>query len=402
MPHPSGDAYQDNLFKLWFLGYEKIDSMVTIMIEIDGSLGEGGGQLLRTALSLSCITGKQFRISSIRKSRPKSGLMRQHLIGVQAAARIAAAELTGDQLGSTELSFVPRGVTPGDYSFDIGTAGSTPLVLQTIIPPLLLAGGPSRLTLTGGTHVPFSPSFHYQAEVFAPMLHRLGARIELTLDSCGFYPKGGGKVRCRIQPSAAFSALSAEQRGKLLRIRGCSAVANLPLSIAERQARSALGRLETVLGDCRAQGSGGGVPLALRERGRGEGGATFGAVPTELQACEVSAYGQGTFIFIKGEYEQAVSGFTAIGAREKPAEVVGEEAAVEFLDHHATGMPVDPHLADQLVLYLALAKGPSVFATSRITGHLETNLVVTGYFLDIAAEISGERDAPGTVRITPK
>jgi len=345
------------------------------MIEIDGSLGEGGGQLLRTALSLSCITGKPFRIHNIRKSRSKPGLMRQHLVSVQAAARIAAAQVDGDQLGSGELSFLPGAVTPGDYSFEIGTAGATSLVLQTLIPPLLRAGGPSRLALSGGTHVPFSPSWHYLAEVFAPALLRLGARIELTLDSCGFYPKGGGKVHCRILPCASFSALNLQQRGELLRVSGASAVGNLPRSIAERQAHSALGCMESVLG---------------------------ARVPLELPCREAAAFGQGTFIFLRGEYEHAVSGFTALGARGKPAEVVGAEAAEEFLTHHGTGMPVDPHLADQLVLYLALAKGPSVFATSRVTSHLETNLEVTGYFLDISSQISGNRDAPGIVSIVPK
>lgn len=344
------------------------------MIEIDGSLGEGGGQVLRTALSLSCITGKPFRISRIRKNRSKPGLMRQHLMAVQAAARIAAAELTGAELSSTQLRFVPRGVTPGDYSFDIGSAGSAPLVLQTLIPPLLLARGPSSLTVVGGTHVPFSPSWNYLAEVFAPALGRLGAHIELRQDSCGFYPKGGGKVHCRIQPSAALSGLNLEHRGKLLRIGGCCAVANLPLSIAERETRTALERLGQVLG----------------------------ALPMELEPREVSAYGPGNFIFIKGEYEHAVSGCTALGERGKPAEVVAEEAAEEFLSHHATGMPVDPHLADQLVLYLALAQAPSVFATSRITRHLETNLEVTGCFLDLTFQVTGELGAPGTVRISPK
>jgi RNA 3'-terminal phosphate cyclase (ATP) len=344
------------------------------MIEIDGSLGEGGGQVLRTALSLSCITGRPFRIVNIRKGREKTGLMRQHLVSVQAAARIAGAKVIGDTIGSTELIFSPGKVTPGEYAFAIGTAGATSLVLQTLILPLLFAVGQSSLALSGGTHVPFSPSWHYLAEVFVPSLALLGGSIELDLDSCGFYPKGGGNVRCRIKPAVSLSPLHAEQRGRLLRVTGCSAVGNLPCSIAERQRRAALEHLGT-----------------LKEYG----------VPLEIEIREVTAIGQGTFIFLRGEYEHSVSGFTAIGARGKPAEIVGGEAADEFLRHHETGMPVDPHLADQLVPYLALAGGTSVYATSRITGHLETNLRITCYFLDIGTKLSGKRDSPGTVRIMP-
>jgi RNA 3'-terminal phosphate cyclase (ATP) len=345
------------------------------MIEIDGSMGEGGGQMLRTALSLSCVTGKGFRIRNIRKARSKPGLMRQHLVAVQAAARIASAEAAGDQLGSEQLSFVPHRVAAGTYNFDIGTAGSTPLVLQTLIPPLLLAGGASRLTLIGGTHVPFSPSWHYLAEVFAPTFARLGASVEFDLESCGFYPKGGGKVRCRIHPAARLIPLQAEVRGRLLRVTGCSAVGNLPRGIAERQARSALSFLRESLGK---------------------------DVPMDVEIRELTIFGQGTFIFLKGEYEHAVSGFTALGERGKPAERVGEEAASEFLSHHLSGMPIDPHLADQLILYLAQAQGPSVFATSRISSHLQTNLQVTALFLDLQAQVLGELDSPGRVRIEPK
>lgn len=344
------------------------------MIEIDGNIGEGGGQILRTALSLSCVTGRPFRIVNIRKGRAKPGLMRQHLVAVQAAARIVRAQVFGDTLGSTELRFIPGKVIPGEYSFAIGTAGATPLVMQTLIPPLLHAGGKSSLTLSGGTHVPFSPSWHYLAEVFAPALAMLGGCIELTLDSCGFYPKGGGNVRCRVTPADRLAPLHAELRGRLLRVTGCSAVGNLSPSIAERQRRAALEQLDSL---------------------RGAG------VPLEIEIREVTAFGQGTFLFLKGEYEHAVAGFTALGARGKPAEIVGGEAAAEFLRHHETGMPVDPYLADQLVPYLALAGGTSVYATSRITGHLETNLRITGFFLDIATKLTGKRDGPGSVRIMP-
>ncbi len=344
------------------------------MIEIEGSAGEGGGQVLRSALSLSCLTGKGFRIVDIRKNRSKPGLMRQHLMAVRSAARISSAEVVGDALGSSQLTFLPGAVNSGEYSFDIGTAGSATLVLQTVIPPLLAAGGKSGVTVVGGTHVPFSPSWNYFSQVFWPAIARLGVKGELKLGSCGFYPRGGGRISCRVHPLAAPSSLSLMERGRLLRVTGTAAVGNLPLAIAQRELRSAVSVLEG-------------------ELGRG--------VPIELETKEVRAFGQGTFVFLRGEYEHAVAGFTALGERGKPAERVGEEAALEFLEHHRSGMPVDPHLADQLVLYLALAGGPSLFATSRITAHLETNLLVAGYFLDLAARITGETGDPGTVSIRP-
>jgi RNA 3'-terminal phosphate cyclase (ATP) len=289
-------------------------------------------------------------------------------------ARIAGAEVVGDTPGSTtELIFSPGRVTSGTYDFAIGTAGATTLVLQALMAPLLFAPGQSTLVLRGGTHVPFSPSWHYLDQVFAPTLARLGGGIdlELELERCGFYPRGGGSVRCRVRPAAGVTPLRFETRGRLLRVSGCSGVGNLPRSIAERQRRAALERLGSLLG---------------------------GEVPLDIEVRELSATGEGIFLFLRGEYEQAVAGFTSLGARGKPAEVVGQEGATELLRHHETGMPIDPHLADQLVPYLALASEESVMATSRITGHLETNLDIVGCFLQITAEKEGDRESCGSCR----
>ncbi|MBU5612804.1 RNA 3'-terminal phosphate cyclase [Geomonas azotofigens] len=345
------------------------------MIEIDGSVGEGGGQVLRSALSLSCLTGQAFHIYNIRKNRSKSGLMRQHLMAVQAAAAIASANVVGDRLGSPELSFLPDGITPGEYSFDIGTAGSATLVLQTVIPPLLAARKASRVTVIGGTHVPFSPSWNYFEEIFWPSVARLGVRGETAARSFGFYPKGGGRVACTVEPAEVLAPCLVRERGRLTRLRIVSAVGNLPKAIADRQLQSALSGLKGRL-----------------ERG----------LPMDIETRELAIHGQGTFIFIKGEYEHAVAGFTALGERGKPAETVGAEVAREFLEHHESGEPIDPHLADQLVLYLARGTGSSLFRTSRVTSHLETNLMVAGYFLKLASRVEGEEGGPGTVMITPQ
>jgi RNA 3'-terminal phosphate cyclase (ATP) len=345
---------------------------MTAMIEIDGSYGEGGGQILRTALSLSSLSNRPFRMVNIRKGRQKPGLMPQHLVAVRAAQLISGADVAGAAKGATELTFIPREVRGGDFTFDIGTAGATALVLQTIIPPLLFTKMPSRVTLTGGTHVPYSPSFDYLAAVFAPTLGKMGLEIRLSIDSYGFYPKGGGKVLALIGPARGIRPLRAEERGKLLAVRGYSAVGNLPLSIAERQKTAAL---EAIRGGLNPVEN---VRIELRQ------------VPT---------LGEGTFTFLLAEAEDAVAGFTALGERGKRAETVGRDAAEGLLRHCRTAAALDPHLADQLVLYLALCPEESAFSTSVVTPHLITNLWVTGLFQRFCYHLEGKVGEPGRLKL---
>lgn len=342
------------------------------MLEIDGSHGEGGGQILRTALSLSCLTGTPFRIVDIRRGRRRPGLMPQHLASVRAALAISGGEATGAEPGATALTFTPGAVTGGEFEFHIGTAGSVSLLLQALLPPLLFAGRPSRLTLTGGIHVPASPSCHYLAEVFLPALARLGGEVRLAVERYGFYPAGGGVIRVEIAPAQTLLPLplSLTTSGRLWRIVGISGVGRLPLSIAFRQREAAL----ATLGD---------------------------HAPVQIDLLPVPAAGPGTFLFLKAETDGVPAGFTSLGARGKRAESVGAEAAEELLAHLATGAPLDPHLADQIVPYLALCPGESTFTTSRITRHLLTNLWVAGLFRPLRVRVTGAEGEPGEVSILP-
>ncbi len=344
-------------------------------LEIDGSFGEGGGQILRTALSLSCLFKKPFRIFNIRTGRKKPGLMPQHLTSVRAAQLLSRAGVKGDSAGSTELSFAPGEVKSGSFFFDIGTAGSTMLVLQTLIPAFIFTKARTGLILNGGTHVPFSPSFHYVSEVFIPFLKRLGIRTLLSIESYGFYPKGGGRIRAEIFPTGEMKPLRLPERGRMVALKGCSGVANLPLSIAERQTKSLLEKIHSEMKDLRCAEA--------------------------LDLLDAPAPGQGTFIFLKAESEHSVAGFTSLGERGKKAEVVGEEAAVAFMDYYSADAALDPHLSDQLVLYLSLCDGESEFSTSRITQHLLTNLWVIGLFHEFKYSVEGERGKPGRVKIDP-
>lgn len=345
------------------------------MLEIDGSHGEGGGQILRTALSLSCLSGKPFRIVNIRRNRPRPGLMPQHLAAVLAARAISGATVEGAQRGSCELAFIPHELSGGSFAFDIGTAGAVTLVLQTLIPPLLRADRPSSVTLSGGTHVPFSPSVNYLAAVFAPMLKRLGGKLQLSIEAYGFYPRGGGRIKAEIVPADELRPLTLHVRGALRRIRGSSGVCRLPLSIAERQRTAAQTALAAELGDS--------SPLP------------------EVELLDLPGPGPGTFLFLRAETEEALAGFTALGARGKRAETVGAEAAAELCRHLASNAPLDPHLADQLVPYLPLCRGTSGFSTSRITSHLLTNLWVAALFFPLRYRVEGEEGEAGRVTITP-
>jgi RNA 3'-terminal phosphate cyclase (ATP) len=339
------------------------------MIAIDGSFGEGGGQVLRTALSLSCLLRKPFRIFNIRKGRKKPGLMPQHLMCIHSLKLMSAARVEGDSEGSQELSFEPSEVKPGEYFFDIGTAGSTSLLLQAILPPLISAKSRSHLSLKGGTHVPWSPPFHYISEVFLLMLDKLGIRVKAEIEAYGFYPKGGGKVNVEIRPSKEVKGISFLERGKIKRIEGLSGVGNLPISIAERQRDAALKML-----------------------------APHG-IDAAIETISVQTPGQGTFIFLKAEMDHCIAGFSSLGERGKKAELVGEEAAKGFLDYYVKDSCLDHHLADQFVLYLALAKEESSFTTTEISSHLLTNLWVMEKFLGIHYTVEGEKGRPGKVTI---
>lgn len=339
-----------------------------LMITIDGSYGEGGGQVLRTSLTLAMLTGRTVQVEHIRAGRPKPGLAAQHLTAVRVAAAICDATVSGDEMGSQKLRFQPGGPPrAGDYAFDVaqvrgaGSAGSVSLVLQTVLLPLALASGPSRLTLRGGTHVAWSPSFPYLQEVYLPTVARLGLQVTLELKEWGFYPAGGGEIVAQVAGNApGVRPLSLTGRGPLQRIWGTAVASNLPAHIAQRMANRARN-------------------LLARED-----------LTTNLQARRVRTNGPGAGIFLLTEYEQGVrAGFTAYGRKGLPAERVARAACRDLLRHHHSGAPVDMHLADQLVLPLAVADGVSHFTTCRVMEHLRTNTWVVEQFAQARFEVAG-------------
>ncbi len=341
------------------------------MIEIDGSYGEGGGQILRTALAYSAISKIPIRVKNIRASRKNPGLGNQHLVGVNALARISGATIEGNKIGSQTLTFTPRETRPGDYKFEIETAGSVTLVLQSIFLPLCLAQGDSTLSLVGGTHVPWSPPFHYFSQVFLPALRPMGVSSEAGIEKWGFYPRGGGLVRLRINPVQELKPISLTERGSSKKIRGISAIANLPKHVADRQKEQALKRIRNEL-----------------------------EIDPNLDVLyDAPSIAQGSFLFLLAEYEGIIVGFSSLGARGKPAEKVADEA-VDFLkDYIESNGCVDPHLADQLVPFMALAKGNSSFTTTQMTKHLLTNLWVIAHFIEAKIQTLGDLGRPGRVDI---
>lgn len=341
------------------------------MIEINGAYGEGGGQILRTSLTLSALTGKPFNIINIRANRSKPGLRPQHLTAAQAAARITRAQMDGAFQGSQRLSFIPDQPHSGRYQFNIPTAGALTLVLQTIFLPLSFAKGSSQVALRGGTHVPWSPTFHYLTELWLPCMESLGFRGACQLNQAGFYPHGGGEAHMKVHATQEITPLTALNRGKLIQIRGISGVANLDESIARRQKHQALRRLAPICQD------------------------------TKIKTLQLSSPGKGTFILLKAVFSgSGWACFSALGAPGKRAEAVADEAVEELLTFLNTDACLDPHLADQVLLPLALVKGSSHFTSSCITQHLLTNAHVIQKFLPVNIQIKGDLGEPGEVSIS--
>ena len=343
------------------------------MLTIDGSFGEGGGQILRSSLTLSLLTGTAFEIERIRAGRKQSGLRPQHLRAVAAAATISSARVEGAEIGSQRLRFEPGKIKPGRYYFKIGTAGSTSLVLHTVHLPLALAEGRSVVEIAGGTHVPFSPTFDYLSEQWLWALRLMDLSAQLTLERAGFYPKGGGAIRAEILPQAGrpIRPMMLTYRGSLVEVTGTSAVANLPASVGERQTRRAARRLA-------------GAGIANR-----------------IETVSLPAVGKCTAVCLVARFAHTQACHTALGAPGKPAERVADEAADAFFAHLETRACLDRYLADQVLLPLALAEGPSAFTTSRVTDHLRTNAEVIRQFLPARIEIEPRPDGSGLVQVGP-
>jgi len=345
------------------------------VITIDGSYGEGGGQIVRTALALSCVTGRAVEIRNVRATRKNPGLQPQHLTGVLACAQIARAEVDGAALGSNRLLFSPGRITGGEYTFDVeqtagrGSAGSVSLILQAILLPLSRAASPSHIVLRGGTHVSRAPSVHYLTEVFLPTIRRLGLLADVELVRWGFYPIGKGEVIARITPCPELEGLTWDKPGPVTHASGISAVANLPRHIAERQK------------DAASQG------LAAA------------GIAGDIHIIAAPAVGRGTVCFLKADIEGGAAGFCSLGEIGKRAETVGRDAAAECAAFLKTGAAVDRHLADQLLPYLALARGSSTVTAEAVTTHLLTNLWVVQHFVDRDVRVEGELEGNGRIEV---
>jgi RNA 3'-terminal phosphate cyclase (ATP) len=347
-----------------------LKDMSASLIEIDGSFGEGGGQILRTSLALSLITAKPFRLKNIRAGRAKPGLQPQHLMCVRAAATIGQATTRGACPGSSELTFEPGEVVAGKYHFPIGTAGATSLVLHTLYLPLAFrATVPSELTITGGTHVEHSPAFHFLQTTWRGYLELFGLHVGLKMRRPGFYPRGGGVLEAVVQPCARVQPLRLDDVKPATAVSIMSASAGLPETVNTRQSRRASFR--------------------LRETGL--------AVDVEQETWEG---GPGSMLAIKLETPPVPTLFFGLGARGKPSERVADEAADQALAHLRTEPPgVDLHTGDQLVLPLALAEGSSAYRVTEVTRHLLTNIEVIQRFVERNIRVDGAEGYPGVVRV---
>jgi len=330
------------------------------MITIDGSIGEGGGQILRTALGLSLVTDEPFTIENIRAGRSKPGLLRQHLTAVEAAAKIGRAKVNGNAIGSQILSFYPGEATPGEYRFSVGTAGSATLVLQTILPALMIADSPSIIVIEGGTHNPFAPPVDFLEKVFVPLLKQMGVELALTLHRHGFYPAGGGKIEAKIIPTKKLKSISLLERGKLKGIKARSIFAQIPGNVAVRE-----------------------IAVAKKH---------FSLEDEQVEIFQVmDSQGPGNILTVEIDSANITEMFVGFGELRKSAEAVAHEAIEQVKKYLQTDSPVGAYLADQLLIPFALAKGGQL-KTAALSRHATTNIEIIRKFLDVPIAVSEKED----------
>ncbi|MBS0262326.1 MAG: RNA 3'-terminal phosphate cyclase [Planctomycetes bacterium] len=363
-------------------------------LRIDGSHGEGGGQILRTSLALSLLTGRPLVIENIRAGRERQGLQRQHLTAVRAAIEISGAQATGAELGSRTLTFQPGTIRGQEFHFNVGTAGSTTLVLQTVLPALLLAEQPTRLVIEGGTHNPWAPPFEFLQQAYVPLINRMGPHVELELLQAGFAPMGGGRIEVRVTPARRLAGWELLERGAITRQQACVLLANLPEHIAQRELGAIGRRLGWDEADC----------TWTRLRAAGPGNAIVATITSE-HITEV---------------------FSSIGRQGIRAELVASELVREVRAYVKSGVPVGPHLADQLLLPLGLSAyfardsaatdtrptaaqprstahgmAGGAFRTTPLTGHSTTHIELLRQFLGVEIVVTDEADGTCVVRVAP-
>ena len=339
------------------------------LIHVDGGQGEGGGQILRTALALSAVTGQGFEITRIRAGRLRPGLRPQHLAAVRAAALICGARLGGAFEGSPDLRFEPGALEPGHFRFEIATAGAATLVAETVVTPLGTSERLSRLEVTGGTHVPASPSFDYVARHWSRAVEALGLRVRFTLTKAGFYPPGGGELRAEVAPWPRPATLRLEERGDLREVRGISGASRLKGNVAERQRDAAQSRL-------------------WEER----------RIEPIWDVVSPPAASPGSFLLLEAIFDKGRAAFGFLGERGTRAESLGDRAARRLLKFLESEGAVDPHLADQLAVPLALGRGGGLVTTCEVTRHLETAAATLRLF-GFAAQTFGRLGGPGGLEV---
>jgi len=343
-------------------------------------MGEGGGQILRTSLTLSCVLGEPFRMINIRAGREKPGLRPQHLTGLRAAAEICDATVGGGGVGSTEITFEPHKARAGSYCYEVGTAGSVSLVLHTILLPLALSGEENRVKIEGGTHVSASPPFEHLDSCWIPAMKGMNLQAVLDMQRAGYYPKGGGKIDVKIAPSAGIGPVEWSERGGLRRLTVRAAVSNLPDGIAERI-------------------------ISRSRRHAREAGISKEKVREEI--FRPPAIAEGAYFFLLAEFEPVgaipapPAGFVSLGRKGKRAETLADEAWADLAAFLKTNAAIEPHLADQALLPLSLAGGASRYSTSSVTEHLLTNAQAIKNFGAAHIEITGNKGEPGLVHVQP-